>query len=129
MTGNGNLQWAYDDQTLAQVSKQMFENGYNQMPVRTRENPHPIGIVTDLSILKAIMGRGQNKANSIAQLAETTITKADVIESLLECPADSPLIEAANILTDYPAVLLTSKTDIIGILTRADLLKTLNQTL
>jgi predicted transcriptional regulator len=125
MTGNCDLKWAYYDQTLAEVSDAMFRRGFSQMPVKDRSGFQRHSVVTDLSILKAFMRRNGNEAPSLEQLGKMTLSELNIAESLLEFPADSPLLEIANILLDYPAVLIYSKAEIIGILTRADLLKLL----
>jgi predicted transcriptional regulator len=123
MTGNGELMWATDDQTVSDVARVMFERGFSQMPVREGETQGIRGVVTDLSILKVLMRKGGDKVSTVSELGGMTLGEAGVIVSVLECPADSSLLEAANILLGYPAVLVSSGAEVVGILTRADLLK------
>ncbi|MGD0804327.1 MAG: CBS domain-containing protein [Candidatus Bathyarchaeia archaeon] len=127
MTDSSGLEWAEDDQTLNEVSELMFTKGYSQMPVRGKKTLHFKGVVTDLSILRRLM-RGGEGNSSIDELGKLRLIEAGVVENVLKCPLDTSLREAANILLGYPAVLITSKEDqIIGILTRSDLLKLFNK--
>ena len=123
MTGNRDLVWATGDQTLSEIGRVMFERGFSQMPVRDGGTGAIMGVITDLSILKAFMGRVGNKASSIDELHKMTLAEAGLVESVLECPGDSLLLDAAYILLGYPAVLVSSGAEVVGILTRADLLK------
>jgi predicted transcriptional regulator len=123
MTGHRALVWATGDQTLSEVARVMFERGFSQMPVRDKETGSIRGVVTDLSILKALMGGVGNEASSIDELRRMTLAESGLVESVLECPRNSLLLDAAYILRGYPAVLISSGSEIIGILTRSDLLK------
>ena len=123
MTGNGDLVWANDDQTVSEVARVMFERGFSQMPVRDRETGSIRGVVTDLSILKALMGGVGNQVSSIDELRRMTLAEACLVESVLECPRNSLLLDATYLLLGYSAVLVSSGSEIVGILTRADLLK------
>jgi CBS domain-containing protein len=61
---------------------------------------------------------------SLDELGRMSIIEAGIVENVLKCPLGSSLREAANTLLGYPAILVTSKNDdVIGILTRSDLLK------
>ena len=120
MTGNGKLMWVTSDQTLGEISQLMYKMGFSQMPVKKGDATK--GIVTDLSILRALMG---GVFGSLDEAGKLSLEKANVVESVFECPSDTTLLEAANMLLGYPAVFVSHGANIVGVLTRADLLKLL----
>ena len=122
MTGYGDLVWASANQKISEVCSVMLGRGFSQMPVRGEEGPR--GVVTDLSIIRVLMG-GARGASSVDELGGLTVGEAGVVEDVLECPLGTPLLEGANLLLSYPAVFVSRGADIVGVFTRADLLKVL----
>lgn len=124
MTDANHLEWANSDQNLKEVSEFMFKKGFSQIPVRDAKTLQFIGVITELSILKRLMRSSGENTPSLDELGRMSIIEAGIVENVLKCPLGSSLREAANTLLGYPAILVTSKNDdVIGILTRSDLLK------
>jgi predicted transcriptional regulator len=120
-----NLAWAYDDEALTEVSKRMFEKGYSQLPVKNRTSGDFLGIISEISIMKNILHPEVNNAKiiSVDDLGSLTIRKAGVIEEIPTYPIGSKMVEITQVLMNYYAVLLTKEEKVVGIITRADILK------
>ncbi|RLG69175.1 MAG: hypothetical protein DRO11_08140 [Methanobacteriota archaeon] len=104
-------------ETIKKTIHLMEKYNISQLPVM-RGN-HPIGMITEKNILSHILG-GHNPR----KLAETSVEKV-MDEAPPQVPDTTPLDTITKILHDYPAVLITRKEKIIGIITKADLLKLL----
>ena len=124
------LNWAYDDESVNQVSTRMFSEGYSQLPVKHRRTGDFLGIVSESSILKLILHPDVNgrKLGSLEELGNLKIGETAIIEEPPQYPIGSKMIEISQVLTNYYAVLLTSDEKIVGIVTRADVLALLNAT-
>jgi predicted transcriptional regulator len=122
------LNWAYDDESVNQVSDRMFSEGYSQLPVKHRGTGEFLGIVSESSILRLILHpeTTERKLGSLEELGMLKIGEAGIIDEPPQYPIGSKMIEVSQVLTNYYAVLLTSEEKVVGIVTRADILKLLN---
>jgi predicted transcriptional regulator len=121
------LVWVYDDATTGEVASLMFEKGFTQVPVKSREDGGWRGVVTDLSILRKMLPSSDVEAGSLTEFTHMRIGEAGVIESIIDCPMDSSLGVVAQILEHFYAVLLSDDLgEVKGIITRADILKLLS---
>jgi predicted transcriptional regulator len=120
-----DLAWAHDDEALTEVSKRMFEKGYSQLPVKNRTSGDFLGIISEISVMKNILHPEVNNAKiiSVDDLGSLTIRKAGVIEEIPTYPIGSKMVEITQVLMNYYAVLLTKEEKVVGIITRADILK------
>jgi predicted transcriptional regulator len=103
----------------------MFEKGYSQLPVKNRTSGDFLGIISEISIMKNILHPEVNNAKiiSVDDLGSLTIRKAGVIEEIPTYPIGSKMVEITQVLMNYYAVLLTKEEKVVGIITRADILK------
>ena len=107
-------------QKSALVSKAvqtMAEYGYSQLPVFDGE--HAVGSISEKTIIgKVSAGKDLN------QISEYSV--GDVMEEAFpQVGEDAPLPLIASLLQVYPAVLISKKGKVVGIVTKADLLKML----
>jgi len=117
------LTWAYSDEKLCDVAERMFMKGFNQLPVRVRSTNSFMGMVTDMSILERMMNPNENIAQTLKDWSETRIDEAEIIEDIISLPHDTALVEVSENLMRSPAILLTKRGGITGIITRADILR------
>jgi predicted transcriptional regulator len=118
-TSEGELEWAYSDETLGDVAKRMFCKGFSQLPVMDRASNEFTGVISELSIIRKMM----RPDRSLEEWREAKIKEAGVVESYIRFSPNTPTHEVAQLLLSYPAILLEEKLQITGIITRADLLK------
>jgi len=103
-----------------QVSKAvqtMADYGYSQLPVFDGE--HAIGSISEKTIIgKVSAGKDLNQISkrSVGEIME---------EAFPQVGEDAPLPLIASLLQVYPAVLISKKGKVVGIVTKADLLKML----
>jgi predicted transcriptional regulator len=107
-------------QKSAPVSKAvqtMADYGYSQLPVFDGE--HPVGSISEKTIIgKVSAGKDLNQISSLPV--------GDVMEEAFpQVGEDAPLPLISSLLQVYPAVLISSKGKVVGIVTKADLLKML----
>jgi len=103
-----------------QVSKAvqtMADYGYSQLPVFDGE--HAVGSISEKTIIgKVSAGKDLN------QISKRSV--GDVMEEAFpQVGEDAPLPLIASLLQVYPAVLISKKGKVVGIVTKADLLKML----
>lgn len=119
------LDWAYDDETVGMLADRMFTRGFSQLPVKTRSNQF-LGVVSELSIMKRITHPeiGSKKIMAMDDLRDLRLMEAEVVEEIPKYPIETKMTEIAQVLMNYYSVLLTdNEEEIVGIITRADLLK------
>jgi len=107
-------------QKSALVSKAvqtMAEYGYSQLPVFDGE--HAVGSISEKTIIgKVSAGKDLN------QISKCSV--GDVMEEAFpQVGEDAPLPLISRLLQVYPAVLISNKGKVVGIVTKADLLKML----
>ena len=102
---------------VSKAVQTMAEYGYSQLPVFDGE--HPIGSISEKTIIgKVSAGKDLNQISkrSVGEVME---------ESFPQVGEDAPLPLISSLLQVYPAVLISAKGKVVGIVTKADLLKML----
>jgi predicted transcriptional regulator len=95
----------------------MAKYGYSQLPVFDGE--HAVGSISE----KTIIGKVSAGIN-LNQIPKHYV--GDVMdEAFAQVGEDAPLPLISNLLQVYPAILISKKGKIVGIITKADLLKML----
>jgi predicted transcriptional regulator len=95
---------------IVRVSELMMKHAISQLPVI--ENKRVIGTVTEESIIR----------NLRSTIADDRVES--VMQSPLPCvPEETSISMIKPLLEDHPGVLVVKKGDIVGIITRSDLLK------
>lgn len=105
------------DQTIKYAADMMGETGYSQFPV-FRGNM-PVGSISERDIFDLI-----SSEKSIDDVYGMTISMV-MGESFPVVPDTTPITSVAGIMSNSNAVLVSSKGVIVGVLTKADILKLL----
>jgi len=101
---------------ILKISEIMMKNAVSQLPVVEKDKV--IGTITEESIIK----------NLSKTIADATV--ADVMEPPLPIvPEETSVSMIRPLLEDHPGVLVAKKGNIVGIITRSDLLKIVSKTL
>lgn len=103
--------------SVAEAVKLMVNHGYSQLPVFDEEKV--VGSISEKTILEQ-MASGKD-LSEISQLAIEEIMD----ESFPQIGRNTPLRIVSGLLQVYPAVLVSDKGKVVGIITKADLLKVL----
>ncbi len=103
------------DEPISRVVKLMKEHGYSQIPVFG--GLHSVGSISEKTILRQILD-GKN-LSQIANLPAEEIMD----EAFPQIGDDAPLSLISSLLQTYPAVLVSKKGEVSGIITKADLLR------
>lgn len=103
---------ARPNEKVLKVSQIMIENAVSQLPVV--ENGRVIGTVTEESIIR-------NLSSSIADEKVQRIMKPP----LPSTPENTSISTIRYMLENHPGVLVTRRGEIVGIITRSDILKTI----
>ena len=96
---------------IVKVSELMMNHAISQLPVI--ENQRVIGTVTEESIIR-------NLSSTIAEERVENVMQPP----LPSVPEDTSVSMIKPLLEDHPGVLVVKKGDVVGIITRSDLLKT-----
>jgi len=100
--------------TIREVSELMTKYAIDQVPV-IDENGKVVGTITDRCIIR----------NLSPNIADEKVEK--VMEPPLPCvPEDTSLTKVRFLLEDHPGVLVMRGGEVVGIITRADLIKTIS---
>ena len=103
--------------TVREVSELMTKYAIDQLPV-IDEHGRVVGTVTDRCIVKNLK---PEIANEVVE---------NIMEPPLPCvPEDTGIDKVRILLEEYPGVLVMRGKDIVGIITRADLIKTITSPL
>ena len=102
---------------VSKAVQTMADYGYSQLPVFDGE--HAVGSISEKTIIgKVSVGKDLN------QISKYSV--GDVMEEAFpQVGEDAPLPLIASLLQVYPAVLISKKGKVVGIVTKADLLKML----
>ncbi|MGZ4851452.1 MAG: CBS domain-containing protein [Candidatus Bathyarchaeia archaeon] len=103
------------DEPISKVVKIMKEYGYSQIPIF--EGKHPVGSISEKAILRQILA-GKD-LDEISKLPTEEIME----EAFPQINEDAPLALISSLLQTYSAVLVSQKGEVIGIITKADLLR------
>lgn len=102
---------------VSRAVQTMAKYGYSQLPVFDGE--HSVGSIAEKTIIgKVSAGKDLNQISkrSVAEVME---------EAFPQVGEDAPLPLISSLLQVYPAVLISKKGKVVGIVTKADLLKML----
>ena len=105
------------DESILKVVKQMKEHGYSQIPVF--DGNQSVGSVSEKTILRQILA-GKD-LDQISHLPVENIME----EAFPQVGEDVPLSLISSLLQTYQAVLVAKKGCVLGIITKADLLRML----
>ncbi|MDG6222779.1 MAG: CBS domain-containing protein [Candidatus Bathyarchaeota archaeon] len=102
---------------VSKAVQTMAEHGYSQLPVFDGE--HAVGSISEKTIIGKV-----SAGKDLSQVSKFSV--ADVMEEAFpQVGEDAPLPLISNLLRVYPAVLILAKGKVVGIVTKADLLKML----
>ncbi|MBU0636539.1 CBS domain-containing protein [Candidatus Micrarchaeota archaeon] len=101
--------------SLQKAIRTMEKHGFSQVPVLQKE--HVVGMISEKGALQKV------EAGWSAQKISETTVQSIMEDALPEIPGDTPFKAVANLLEHSPAVLITQKGKIKGIITKSDLLK------
>jgi predicted transcriptional regulator len=102
---------------VSKAVRLMTDHGYSQLPVFDGE--HAVGSISEKTILGQV-----SAGKDLAQVSKLPV--GDVMEEAFpQVGEDAPLPLISGLLQVYPAVLISRKGKVVGIVTKADLLKML----
>src|SRR4030066_1064313 len=105
------------DEPVSKGVRLMKEHGYSQIPVFNGKQS--VGSISEKTILRQILA-----GKDLAQISKMPIE--DIMEEAFpQVNEDAPLSLISNLLQTYSAVLVSRKGNIVGIITKADLLRML----
>lgn len=102
---------------VSKVVQLMKHHGYSQLPVF--DGKHPVGSISEKTILSQILA-----GKDLAQISKLP-TEEVMEEAFPQVDEDAPLSLISSLLQVYSAVLVTKKGTVVGIITKADLLRIL----
>lgn len=108
--------FARPDDKILKASEVMMRHAISQLPVI--ENERVVGTITEDGIIK-------NLSSTIAKERVEKVMRAP----LPSVPEDMRISMIKPLLEDHPGVLVIRKGNIVGIITKSDLLKTISKTL
>ena len=102
---------------VSKAVQTMADYGYSQLPVFDGE--HAVGSISEKTIIGKV-----SAGKDLSQISKRSV--GDVMEEAFpQVGEDAPLPLIASLLQVYPAVLISKKGKVVGIVTKADLLKML----
>jgi len=104
-------------ESISKVVQLMKSHGYSQLPVF--DGKQPVGSISEKTILRQIMD-GKD-LDQISALPASEVME----EAFPQVAEDAPLALISSLLQVYSAVLVSKKGAVIGIITKADLLRML----
>ena len=105
------------DEPILKVVKLMKEHGYSQIPVFNGKQS--VGSVSEKTILRQILaGKDLDQISGLP-------TEDIMEEAFPQVGEDAPLSMISSLLQTYQAVLVAKKGQVVGIITKADLLRML----
>ena len=115
---NKNIVGINASSTINEAVEKMRDHGYSQLPVM--EGDKPIGGLSERTVLEKIL-------NPSDEINPSSLKVREIMEeSFPQVADDAPLTLLSSLLKYYPAVLVQNKGNIVGIITKADLLGTLS---
>jgi predicted transcriptional regulator len=103
------------DEPLAKVVRLMKDHGYSQIPVF--DGKQSVGSISEKTILRQILA-----GKDLAQISR--LATGDIMEEAFpQVSEDAPLSLISSLLQTYSAVLMAKKGSVVGIITKADLLR------
>lgn len=105
------------DEPISKVVELMKEHGYSQIPVF--KGKQSVGSISEKTILRQILaGKDLDQMSNLP-------TEYIMEEAFPQVAEDAPLSLISSLLQTYQAVLVAKKGEIMGIITKADLLRML----
>jgi predicted transcriptional regulator len=105
------------NEPVSKVVQLMKSHGYSQLPVF--DGKQPVGSISEKTILNQILS-----GKDLDQIS--TLPTEEVMEEVFpQVGADAPLSLISSLLQVYSAVLVSKKGTVVGIITKADLLRML----
>ena len=102
---------------VSKAVRLMTDHGYSQLPVFDGE--HAVGSISEKTMLSQVLA-----GKDLTEVS--TLPVGDVMdEAFPQVGEDAPLPLISSLLQVYPAVLISKKGKVVGIVTKADLLKML----
>ena len=102
---------------VSKAVRLMTDHGYSQLPVFDGE--HAVGSISEKTMLGQV-----SAGEDLDQISKLPV--GDVMEEAFpQVGEDAPLPLISSLLQVYPAVLISKKGNVVGIVTKADLLKML----
>jgi predicted transcriptional regulator len=95
----------------------MAEHGYSQLPVF--DGDHSVGSISEKTIIGKV-----SAGKDLSQVSKLPVGEV-MEEAFPQVGEDAPLPLISSLLQIYPAVLISAKGKVVGIVTKADLLKML----
>ncbi len=102
---------------VSKAVRLMMEHGYSQLPVFDGE--HAVGSISEKTILSQV-----SAGRDLSQISLLFVEEV-MNEAFPQVGEDAPLSLISGLLQVYPAVLVSKKGKVTGIVTKADLLKML----
>ena len=103
------------NEPVAKVVELMKRHGYSQLPVF--EGKHSVGSISEKTILRQILD-----GKDLAQISH--IATGEIMEEAFpQVGEDAPLSLISDLLQVYSAVLISRRGKVVGIITKADLLR------
>jgi len=102
---------------VSKAVRLMMEHGYSQLPVFDGE--HAVGSISEKTVLSQVSG-----GRDLSQISVLFVEEV-MNEAFPQVGEDAPLSLVSGLLQVYPAVLVSKKGKVTGIVTKADLLKML----
>ncbi|MEM1589761.1 MAG: CBS domain-containing protein [Candidatus Bathyarchaeia archaeon] len=104
---------------VAKAISLMMEHGFSQLPVF--ENGKCVGCISEKTILSQVTA-----AKDLSEVSQRLVEEI-MEEALPQIDENAPLQLVSSLLRFYPAILVTKKGEIVGIITKADLFKIIKQ--
>ncbi len=105
------------NEPVSKVVQLMKEHGYSQLPVF--EGKQSVGSISEKNILAQVLA-----GKDVTQISKLPIGEI-MDEAFPQVGEEAPVSLISNLLQVYSAVLVTKKGNVMGIVTKADLLKML----
>ncbi len=102
---------------VSKAVRLMTDYGYSQLPVF--DNEHAVGSISEKTILGQV-----SAGKDLAQVSKILVEEV-MEEAFPQVSEDAPLPLISSLLQVYPGVLISKKGKVVGIVTKADLLKML----
>jgi len=103
------------DDTVSKAVRLMMEHGYSQLPVF--DGKRLVGSVSERTVLNQV-----SSGKDLSQISKVRVEEI-MDEALPQIDENAPLPLLSSLLQVYPAVLVSKKGKVIGIITKADLFK------
>ena len=113
----GKVVGVQKNDTVSKATRIMNDTGYSQLPVFDGE--HAVGSISEKTIITKV-----SQGKDLTEVSKLTVDRI-MDEAFPQVGEDAPLYLISNLLQVYSAVLISTKGKVIGIITKADLLKML----